>query len=389
VLLPADPGAGYLAHREAIDAAVRRVLESGWYILGQEVTAFEAEFARYLGVRDAVGVGSGTDALHLALRASGVGPGDGVITASHTAVATVAAIELAGAAPVLVDIDPRSFTLDPNRLEEAVAEHRRRGGRASPAGRLKAVIPVHLYGHPADMPAVMDIARRHDLIVIEDCAQAHGAAVGGRKVGTWGRLAAFSFYPTKNLGALGDGGAVVTNDPQSAERARLLREYGWRERYRSDVPGMNTRLDEIQAAVLRVKLQHLDRENARRREVARAYDAALSATPLELPRTRGDVEHVYHLYVVRSRRRDELRASLKADGIGTAIHYPAPVHLQPAYQGRLVPAGEGLPQTERACREILSLPMYPQMTDEQAAYVSERVVNWHQRRPGGQTETGP
>ncbi|HKB40142.1 MAG TPA: DegT/DnrJ/EryC1/StrS family aminotransferase, partial [Gemmataceae bacterium] len=338
VLLPADPGAGYLAHKGAIDAAVRRVLESGWYILGQEAAAFEAEFARYLGVRHAVGVGSGTDALHLALRACGVGPGDAVITASHTAVATVAAIELAGAAPVLVDIDPRSFTLDPNRLEQAVAEHGGRG-RASSAGRLKAVIPVHLYGHPADMPAVMDIARRHDLIVIEDCAQAHGAAVERRKVGTWGHLAAFSFYPTKNLGALGDGGAVVTNDPQTAERARLLREYGWRERYKSEVAGMNTRLDELQAAVLRVKLRHLDRENARRRELARTYDAALSATPLVLPRPRGDVDHVYHLYVVRSQQRDELRASLKADGIGTSIHYPTPVHLQPAYRGRLVLVG--------------------------------------------------
>ncbi len=387
VLLPADPGAGYLAHRDAIDAAVRRVLESSWYILGQEVAAFEAEFARYLGVRDAVGVGSGTDALHLALRACGVGPGDAVITVSHTAVATVAAIELAGAAPVLVDIDPRSFTLDPNRLEEAVAEHGGRG-RASSAGRLKAIIPVHLYGHPADMPAVMDIARRHDLIVLEDCAQAHGAAVEGCKVGTWGHLAAFSFYPTKNLGALGDGGAVVTNDPWTAERARLIREYGWRERYRSEVPGMNTRLDELQAAVLRVKLRHLDRENARRREVTRTYDAALSATPLVLPRLRGDVDHVYHLYVVRSRQRDELRAALKADGIGTAIHYPAPVHLQPAYQGRLVLGGERLPETERACREILSLPMYPQMTDEQVAYVSERVVSWHQQLPGDRAETG-
>src|SRR5262249_8003655 len=189
-------------------------------------------------------------------------------------------------------IDPRSFTLDPNRLEQAVAEHGVRG-RASSAGRLKAVIPVHLYGHPADMRAVMDIARRHDLLVIEDCAQAHGAAAEGRKVGTWGNLAAFSFSPTKTLGALGDGGAVVTNDPQTAERARLLREYGWRERYNSEIPGMNTRLDELQAAVLRVKLRHLDRENARRREVARTYDAALSAAPLVPPRLPGHLDHVY------------------------------------------------------------------------------------------------
>jgi dTDP-4-amino-4,6-dideoxygalactose transaminase len=380
LLLPADPGAGYLAYKDEIDAAVRRVLGSGWYILGQEVAAFEEEFARYLGARYAVGVGSGTDALHLALRACGVGPGDAVITVSHTAVATVAAVELAGAAPVLVDIDSRSFTLDPGRLEEAVAEHR---------GRLKAIIPVHLYGHPADMPAVMDVARRHDLTVIEDCAQAHGAALAGRKVGTWGHLAAFSFYPTKNLGALGDGGAVVTNDPRTAERARLLREYGWRERYRSEVAGMNTRLDELQAAVLRVKLRHLDRENARRRELARLYDAALSATPLLLPQVRGDAEHVYHLYVVRGRRRDDLRAFLKARAVGTAVHYPEPVHLQPAYRGRVALGGGRLPETERACREILSLPMYPQMTDAQAEYVGEQVVLWHRRQPGDQAETCP
>jgi dTDP-4-amino-4,6-dideoxygalactose transaminase len=375
-LIPtADPRAGYLAHREEIDTAVRRVLEGGWYILGQEVASFEEEFARYLGVGHAVGVGSGTEALHLALRVLGVGLGDAVATVSHTAVATVAAIELAGATPVLVDIDPATFTLDPNRLEDAL----KAAGRGP---RVRAVIPVHLYGHPAGLPAILDVAGRHDAVVIEDCAQSHGAALHGRRTGAWGRLAAFSFYPTKNLGALGDGGALVTDDPGLAERARLLREYGWRERYVSELPGLNTRLDELQAAVLRVKLRALDADNARRRELARLYDARLSATPLGLPRQRGPAEHVYHLYVVRSRRRDELRAFLKAGGVSAAVHYPVPVHLQPAYRERLAVGDDRLGQTELVCREVLSLPLYPQMSDAQAEYVCERIRTWHGQPPG-------
>jgi len=367
-LLPfADPKANYQAHKEALDAAVRRVLEGGWYILGPEVTAFEQEFAKAMGLAHAVGVGSGTEALHLALRACGIGPGDEVFTVSHTAVATVAAIELAGATPVLVDIDPRTFTLDPNQLEDAVRQ----------ASRPKAVVPVHLYGHPADMAAILDIARRHDLRVIEDCAQAHGATLQGRKVGTWGDVAAYSFYPTKNLGALGDGGAVATNAADVAERTRLLREYGWRERYVSALPGMNSRLDEVQAAVLRVKLTHLASENGRRRELARAYERLLSRTTLRLPQAGNDVEHVYHLYVVRTGDRERLRQFLRENAIGTAIHYPLPVHLQPAYQDRVVLGGRGLPQTEQVCREILSLPMYPQMTDEQVRQVGEQIVRWN------------
>jgi dTDP-4-amino-4,6-dideoxygalactose transaminase len=377
LIVAADPKANYRTHQEEIDRAVRRVLEGGWYILGQEVTAFEEEFARYLGVRHAVGVGSGTEALHLALRVCGIGPGDAVFTVSHTAVATVAAIELTGAAPVLVDIDPATFTLDPNRLEDVLA-----GG--SLGLRAKAIIPVHLYGHPADMPAVLEIGRRHGLVVIEDCAQSHGATLNGRKTGTWGDLAAFSFYPTKNLGALGDGGALVTSDPGLAERARLLREYGWRERYVSELPGMNTRLDELQAAILRVKLRALEGENARRRELARLYGQALAATPLGLPRARDGVEHVYHQYVVRCQRRDELRAFLKANSVGTAIHYPLPVHLQPAYRDRLVPSGGQLAQTERACRKVLSLPMHPQLADEQAAFVGEQIMSWYRQQPAGQ-----
>lgn len=370
-LLPfADPKANYQAHKDEIDTAVQRVLEGGWYILGPEVAAFEQEFAAALGVSHTVGVGSGTEALHLALRACGVGPGDAVLTVSHTAVATVAAVELAGATPVLVDIDPRTFTIDPNRLEDAL--------RDCPAARLrpKAVVPVHLYGHPADMPAVLDVARRYDLRVIEDCAQAHGAALQGRKVGSWGDVAAFSFYPTKNLGALGDGGAVVTNAPDLAARARLLREYGWRDRYVSELPGMNSRLDEVQAAILRVKLRYLDQENARRRELARSYEGLLAASPLRLPQAPSQVEHVYHLYVVRSVHREPLRSYLRENGVSTAIHYPAPVHLQPAYESRVILGSGGLPETEQACREILSLPMYPQMTDEQVRHVGERIARW-------------
>src|SRR4030095_5817662 len=282
MILPANPAANYLAHRDEIDQAIRRVLDGGMYILGQEVAKFEEEFTRYLGAQHTIGVGSGTDALHVALRACGVGTGDAVGSVSHsdvatgagvesggaggtvsrTAVAAFAGMERPGAEAVLIDIDPATSTIDANRLDDVLK-------RQHP-GRIKAVIPVHLYGHPADMPAIMDVAERYGLLVVEDCAQSHGAALHRRTTRQWGHIAAFSFYPTKNLGALGDGGAVVTNDPRLAEQARLLREYGWRERYVSDFPGLNTRLDELQAALLRVKLRHLAEENARPQELERA-----------------------------------------------------------------------------------------------------------------------
>ena len=372
LLVPADPKASYLAHKDEIDEAIHRVLDSGWYILGQEVAGFEKEFAAYIGVGNAIGVASGTDALEIALRSCGIGPGDGVITVSHTAVATVAAIELAGATPILVDIDPCTYTMDPNPLEDTIKQQG--------AGRLKAIIPVHLYGHPADMAAIMDIAGRHGLSVIEDCAQSHGAAIGDRKTGTWGHLSAFSFYPTKNLGALGDGGAVVTNDPALAERLRQLREYGIRERYVSHLPGMNTRLDELQAAILRVKLQYLRTENARRLQIARIYGASLSGTTLVLPQLHAKVDHVFHLYVVRSTHRDGLKAFLKENSVGTSIHYPVPVHLQPAYRARAVIGRGGLEHTEQVCREILSLPMYPQMTDEQVQRIGRLIARWDSQK---------
>jgi dTDP-4-amino-4,6-dideoxygalactose transaminase len=351
----------YDSIKDEIDVAVFRVLERGRFILNEEVASFEQEFAAYCGVSHAVGVGSGTEALHLALLACGVGPGDEVITVSHTAVATVAAIELAGARPVLVDIDSVRYTLDPAQIEAAITP------------RTKAVIPVHLYGCPADLASILEIAQRHNLFVVEDCAQAHGAVYQGRRVGAWGDIAAFSFYPTKNLGAYGDGGAVVTDDPSLAERARLLRQYGWRERYISSLKGLNSRLDELQAAVLGVKLRHLEAWNERRRRLATLYADGLAESGVVLPHELEDVTHVYHLYVVRHPRRDDLRAFLHERGIGTLVHYPVPVHLQPAYHDLGYAAGD-LPVTESAAREVLSLPMYPELRDGEVAVVSEALL---------------
>jgi dTDP-4-amino-4,6-dideoxygalactose transaminase len=358
-----DPKANYLSHKAEIDAAITRVLDSGWYILGEEVTAFENDFAAYIGVGYAVGVSSGTEALHLALRVCGIGDGDEVITVSHTAVATVAATELCGATPVLVDIDLNTYTIDSNQIESAITQ------------KTKAVIPVHLYGLPADMEKIMSVAHRHELWVIEDCAQSHGAVYKGCKTGAWGHIAAFSFYPTKNLGAIGDGGMVVTNDPKLAERVRLLREYGWRQRYISDLSGLNSRLDELQAAILRGKLRYLGEENRKRQALAKIYDEMLSTTSLTLPRCVPEASHVYHQYVVRSEYRDSLREFLREKGIGTLIHYPAPIHHQPAYQGRLRCAGS-MENTEKVSREVLSLPMYPELTPELVYQVAEAVVHW-------------
>lgn len=367
-----NPKADYLAYKQEIDTAIAEVLESGSYILGQQVAGFEQEFSSYVGVAHAVSVGNGTDALHLALRTCGVGPGDAVLTVSHTAVATVAAIELAGAEPILVDIDPATFTMDANRLEEAIMNSGRRS--------LKAVIPVHLYGQPADLPAILEISKKYDLFVIEDCAQSHGASLGERKTGTWGDLATFSFYPTKNLAALGDGGAIVTNDPDLANKARLLREYGWSTRYISLLPGLNSRLDELQAAILRVKLRHLDDANARRRAVARLYDNKLQGQSAVQTPACGEGVHVYHQYVVQSPQRDSLKAYLQDNGIGTLVHYPSPVHSQPAYKGRVATGIGGLRHSEEACRNVLSLPMYSQLTDDQALWVCEMLSRWANSR---------
>jgi len=375
-----DPKASYLAHQSEIDAAITAVLASGWFILGKETAAFEQEFARFLGAGYAVGVANGTDAVEIALRACGIGPGDAVVTVSHTAVATVAAVELAGAAPVLADIDPQTFTLSPESLEATIRAHLALPTDQQPT--LKAVLVVHLYGHPANLPALQAICERHGLFLIEDCAQSHGAMLHGRMTGTWGRAAAFSFYPTKNLGALGDGGAVVTNDPGVAEKAGLLREYGWQQRYISSVAGMNSRLDELQSAILRAKLRHLADENHQRHAIARQYDDAFGGTHLQLPREEAGAFHVYHQYVVRTPARDSLRAFLKEREIGTLVHYPVPVHLQPAYQHRLRLAPNGLPHTEAAAHEVLSLPMFPQMSAGQRGWVAEQVAEWSRNEAG-------
>jgi dTDP-4-amino-4,6-dideoxygalactose transaminase len=372
-VLSADPGANYRAHKQEIDAAIHRVLESGWYILGQEVADFEAEFAAWNGNAAAIGVANGTDALELALRACGIGTGDSVLTVSNTAVATVAAIELCGATPLFVDIQPGTYSMDPESLDQALKAAR--SGKLPAGVRFpKAVIPVHLYGHPVDMPAIMDLAERYGLMVVEDCAQAHGAALHGRRVGTWGHLGAFSLYPTKNLGALGDGGVIVTNDAQLVEQVKLLRQYGWRERYISVIPGGNSRLDTLQAAILRVKLRYLDDENAKRRKHAATYSNLLSSTRLDLPVNRPGAVDVYHQYVVGSENRDGLRDHLGAAGISTQVLYPVPIHLQPAYRGR-VPVLISLEKTEALAKRILSLPIYAELDDEQVRRVAEEILN--------------
>ena len=359
-----DPRAGILALRSRIEIAIIQAIESGTYILGPEVQGFEQEFSAFVGVSHGVGVASGTDALILCLRALGVGAGDYVVAVSHTAVATVAAIELAGARPLLVDIEPGTGTMSPRALADVLAR---------PPGRIAAVMPVHLYGQPADLTAIEPAVKLAGAALVEDAAQAHGALLGARTVGSIGRLAAFSFYPTKNLAAIGDGGMVVTGDDALAERLRALRQYGWRSRYVSDIAGVNSRLDEIQAAILRVRLTMLEAENQRRREIAAIYDSGLAGLPLQLPARRSDATHVFHQYVVRTPHRAALQRALRERGIGTNIHYPVPVHLQPAYRGRVAIGPSGLAETERAAREVLSLPMFPQLTEEQVSRVVSGV----------------
>ena len=367
-ILQTSPGAAYAAQAGEIDAAIARVLRGGRYLLGPETEAFEQEWAAFVGTAHAVTAASGTDALHLALRACGIGPGDEVLTVSHTAVATVAAIDLCGARPVLLDIDPATHNLQPAALAAARTE------------RTRAVVLVHLYGAPADVGAVAEFCRAHGLRLIEDCAQAHGARVHGRRVGSFGDAAAFSFYPTKNLGALGDGGAVVTHDPALAETLRSLRQYGWRrQRYVSEEAGWNGRLDELQAAVLRVKLPALDADNDRRRALAARYHAGLAGIPaLRLPAEAPGTRGVFHQYVVRCAERDRLAAFLHDAGIGTLVHYPVPIHRQPAYAARGL-ARLPLPETDHAAREVLSLPMYPQLPPEAADAVAASIRRFFDR----------
>jgi dTDP-4-amino-4,6-dideoxygalactose transaminase len=351
----------YREIKTELQEAIEGVLEKGIFVGGEEVEWFEEEFAQYCGVRFAVGVGSGTEALHLALLACGVGKGHEVITVPNTFIATTEAITLTGARPVFVDIDPATYTMDTDQIESAITE------------RTKAIIPVHLYGLPADMVPILAIAERHKLLVVEDAAQAHGALYKGKKVGGFGTVACFSFYPTKNLGAYGEGGAVVTNHEEIAQRVMMLRDHGSRQKYSHEIEGMNSRLDTLQAAILRVKQRHLDRWNQQRRERAALYDVLLQdAEGVMRPTVREGCTHVYHLYAIRSTERDRLREHLRSTGIVTGIHYPVPLYLQPAYG--YLGVGEGTcPVTERVATEILSLPMYPELRREDVETVAREI----------------
>ncbi|MFM7087510.1 MAG: DegT/DnrJ/EryC1/StrS family aminotransferase [Cyanobium sp.] len=359
-----DPHANYIAHRGAIDAAIARVLSGQRYVLGPEVAGFEAEFAAAMGASWAVGVANGTDAVELALRAVGVTAQDSVATVSHGAIATVSAIARLGARPLFVDVDPRRCTMSPESLKAMLH---------SPAGgSVRAVVIVHLYGQPADMTGLMDQVRERGIPVVEDCAQAHGAKLHGRPVGTWGALGCFSFYPTKNLGAIGDGGAVIGRDPALETTLRLLREYGWRERHVSETFGANSRLDELQPAILRAKLPHLRAENQRRRIIAGHYNDLLADCTLTLPLLVPASDPVYHQYVVSVHERDRLQASLLEAGVTTLVHYPRPIHKQPAYADpECCPIP--LPDTESLARRVISLPMFPELSDSDVAAVARRV----------------
>ena len=362
---------------EALLQAQQRVLASGSLILGREVAQFEEEFARFIGTRYCVGVANGTDAVALALEAGGVPPGAEVIIPAHTATATAAAVQKIGCRPVVVDIDPQTLCLDPELVAGAVS------------AATRAVVPVHIYGYPAPMQKILSVAAQHDLLVVEDCAQAMGAQVigaqvtgtqvtgvpgAGRQVGTFGRLAAFSFYPTKNLGALGDGGAVVTDSPELAHDLAARRQYGWTERYCSHFAGWNSRLDELQAAFLRVKLPFLNRWNERRRAIAARYTEALRGTGVVAPTLPDGGHHVMHLYVVRCQERDRLRDYLRARGIDTALHYPYAIHQQPAFAH--CRQGSSLTHTEALYRSCVSLPLFPELTDAQVEHVAAALGSW-------------
>jgi dTDP-4-amino-4,6-dideoxygalactose transaminase len=356
-----DLGAQLRPIRQEILDAVAGVLDSSRLFLGPNTAAFEEEFAAYSGATHAIGVGNGTDALHLALRAAGVRPGDEVITVSHSFFATAEAIAMAGAQPVFVDVEPRTLTMDPSRIADRITP------------RTRAIMPVHLYGQVSDMDAIMAVANQHGLMVIEDACQAHGAEYGGRRAGAIGHMGCFSFYFSKNLGAYGEAGAVLTSDTKLAGRLRSLRNHGSETRYLHETLGVNARIDEIQAAILRIKLRHLDAWNERRRVHARRYDLLLSESAVRRPYLPKDRSHVFHLYVIRASQRDDLRAALAEEGVETGVHYPVPIHLQPAARAYGYSEGD-LPVTEQAAREVLSLPMYPELTDAHLQRVASAVT---------------
>jgi dTDP-4-amino-4,6-dideoxygalactose transaminase len=356
-----DLKAQYLSIKPEIDAAIMNILDTTQFVLGKEVAAFEQEFAAYSGAAFGIGVNNGTSALHLALLAAGVGPGDEVITTPFTFVASVAAIWYAGAKPVFVDIDPARFTIDPAQIEGAITS------------KTKAILPVHLYGQPADMDPIMAIARKHGLFVIEDAAQAHGAEYKGTRIGGIGDLAAFSFYPGKNLGAYGEGGMTTTNNAEYARTIRTLRDWGAEKKYEHVLKGYNMRLEGMQGAILRVKLKYLERWTQARRAVAARYDGLFENSRVNYPKAAEDARHVYHIYAIRTRTRARWQEELSSKGIQTGIHYPYPIHLLPAYSDLGYKKGQ-FPQAEAAAAETLSLPMYPELTASMQEKVAEAVI---------------
>ena len=354
-----DPLASYLANKNEIDHAIRRVLESGWFVLGQEVEVFEKEFAAFHGENfHSVGVANGTDAIALCLRSLGLGLGDEVITVSHTAVATIAGIEQAGYIPVFADIDPVSRCIDPRSIEEKIGP------------KTRAIMPVHIYGQPAEMHKILEIGKAHQLEVIEDCSQAHGAEINGQKVGTFANLSAFSCYPTKNLGGTGDGGVILCRSKDFADKIKSLRQYGWNEHRESTITGFNSRLDEMQAAILQVKLRHLSDGNEKRRLIAQRYNHAFQDLPITLPNQKTNEMHAMHLYVIECERRDELLEYLRSKGVGASLHYPLAVHQHAAYANR-IKGGDELPMTEQFYQKNLTLPMFPELPD----YCVEKVIS--------------
>ena len=357
-----DLKAQYASIKTEVNAAIQGVLDSCQFTLGSEVARFEEEFAAYSGAKLGIGVNTGTSALHMALLAADIGPGDEVITVPFTFVATVASIYYTGATPVLVDIDPRTFTMDPAALEAAITP------------RTKAIMPVHLYGQCADMDPILAIARKHKLLVIEDAAQAHGAEYKGRRAGSMGDMACFSFYPGKNLGAYGEGGMVVTDNAEYARKIRMLRDWGAEKKYEHVLKGYNFRLEGIQGAVLRVKLRHLEAWTEARRAAAARYDRAIAGSGVTTPVALAHNRHVYHIYAIRTTERQAWMDALAAQGIQSGIHYPIPVHLLPAYADLGYKAGQ-FPHSERAASEVMSLPMFPELTSEQTAEVSAAIRN--------------
>jgi dTDP-4-amino-4,6-dideoxygalactose transaminase len=363
-----DPSASYQAHKSEIDKAIKRVLDSGWYVLGREVDAFEEEFASFHG-KDlhGVGVANGTDAIALCLRGLGLGIGDEVITPSHTAVATVAGIEQAGCTPVFADINPHTRCIDPKSIEQRVSTNTR------------AIMPVHIYGQPAEMYKILEIARAHKLAVVEDCSQAHGAEIDGQKVGTFADISAYSCYPTKNLGGTGDGGMILCQSKEFAEKIKSLRQYGWNEARESIIPGFNSRLDELQAAILRVKLRHLSDDNAKRRAIALRYNQAFQDLPITLPAFSEKELHAMHLYVIEYDRRNELMRYLRSHHIGASLHYPKAVHHHAAYETR-IRGGNNLPFTDLFYQRNLTLPMYPELSNDAVEYIISTVQNWFREK---------